>query len=419
MDPGLYLTFFTEGETSDEELPPVGPLEHIVIREHVLLADRSAVVQAAGHPGAGHWTEGELELRRAMGIEPGGARRPHLRIAALGGVYLRFLSFAEADEPRPLSELGPFDLVVLGPRGVEADGELVAAHSEQDHAGWELTGEGTAPGAEFRPDIAFRAGSTYYYPGIGGARLVLPVPSDDLSDGDDVSDGSETAAAPEPSLGAPAAHEEAPGTPPDAAPPQPIFERIAIARQTVDPPGVDRATRFSQLDALVEAAWRFRIGLAGAAVLLIAVFALGSFRTMLAPQVSAGTSVLGLGSEVMSSRWAYSVTSARRVTTAGSVRAQGIFMVVEVAVTNRGPNGAQLSPSVFLVVDAERKVYSALPAANAVYQGNANPGTPFVWTQTYPAEKSVGITVIFDVNPSIRSPQLAITELPGVRIRLE
>src|SRR5712691_7399013 len=113
MEPGLYLTFFTDGEAFDRELPPVGPLEHVVIREHLIVADREALNQSAEVAGGSRWIEAELELQRAMGSEPGGARRPHLRIAAREGVYLRFASFGDSDEQRPLSELGPFAMVVL------------------------------------------------------------------------------------------------------------------------------------------------------------------------------------------------------------------------------------------------------------------------------------------------------------------
>ena len=41
MEPGLYVTFFTEGEPLDGELPPVGPLEHLVVRDRSLLAQRN------------------------------------------------------------------------------------------------------------------------------------------------------------------------------------------------------------------------------------------------------------------------------------------------------------------------------------------------------------------------------------------
>src|SRR2546430_2148751 len=147
-----------------------------------ILPNRPAARRPATPLAGSKGTEAELELGRAMGTERGGPRRPHLRVAALNGVYLRFLSFADANEPRPLSELGPFEVVELGPRGVEADGELLAAHSREKYAGWELQGETAQPGKEFRPDIAFRTGSTNYYPGVFGARPPMPESSGAIPD---------------------------------------------------------------------------------------------------------------------------------------------------------------------------------------------------------------------------------------------
>src|SRR5207247_1983642 len=95
VEPGLYVTFFTEGEAFDRELPPVGPLEHVVVRDRILVADRK---DGETNPFAlgGRWIEAERELRRATGEEPGGTTRPDLRIGAPEGVYLRFVSFGEA-----------------------------------------------------------------------------------------------------------------------------------------------------------------------------------------------------------------------------------------------------------------------------------------------------------------------------------
>jgi len=408
MEPGLYLTFFTEGETIEQELPAVGPLEHLVIREHLILADRTAAPQPAAPDTGSQWTEAELELGRAMGTEPGGAHRPHLRVAALNGVYLRFLSFADANEPRPLSEVGPFDVVELGPRGVEADGELLAEHSRQKYAGWELQGESAQPGKEFRPDIAFRTGSTNYYPGVFGARPPMPESSEAIPDTQEEGTTTQTSRR--------ARRTDRAGAKPAIGTLPPIASRVARARAADGAIDFASAGRAARLD-LSGAAWRLRIGIIAGLVLVNAIVAIGPLRGMLAPASSA--SVGHIGNELQSSRWAYTVTSVQRVTAAGSARAQGVFLVVQIAATNRGANGAQLSPSVFLVVDAERKVYSALPTTNAVYQSRVNPGSPFVWTQTYPAERPVATVVIFDVNPAIKSPQLAIAEIPGTRIPLD
>src|SRR5439155_18637496 len=86
VEPGLYVTFFNEGEAFDRELPPVGPLEHVVVRDQMLLADRKDGETDPFVLG-GRWVEAERELRRATGQEPGGTTRPDLRIGAPEGVY--------------------------------------------------------------------------------------------------------------------------------------------------------------------------------------------------------------------------------------------------------------------------------------------------------------------------------------------
>ena len=106
MEPGLYLTFFNEGEPFDAELPPVGPLEHVVVRDGSLVADRKDSQEADHCAAGGRWIEAESELRRATGREPGAAKRSGLRIAAPEGLVLRFVSFGVAAEQDTVPELG-------------------------------------------------------------------------------------------------------------------------------------------------------------------------------------------------------------------------------------------------------------------------------------------------------------------------
>src|SRR6267143_148180 len=167
VEPGLYLTFFTEGEPMDGELPPVGPLEHVVVRDRSLIAD----LKDGGWSdifGAGpRWTEAKHELGRATGTEPGGTKRPDLRIGGPEGVYLRFVSFGDAAEHDPIPELGPYAVVVVGRNGVEADGDPLATRTGTNQNLWELTGVGgSAFVGVIRPDIAFRTRSTTYHPEV-------------------------------------------------------------------------------------------------------------------------------------------------------------------------------------------------------------------------------------------------------------
>src|SRR4051812_29163823 len=107
------------------ELPPVGPLEHVVVRGQSLIANRKGG-DADVFGGGLRWIEAEQELRRATGQEPGGTTRSDLRIAAPEGVYLRFVSFGDGAGDDALPELGPYAVVVVGRRGVEADGDPLA-----------------------------------------------------------------------------------------------------------------------------------------------------------------------------------------------------------------------------------------------------------------------------------------------------
>jgi len=129
VEPGLYVTFFSEGEPRDGELPPVGPLEHIVVRDGSLLADLKDGGWSDVFGAGPRWTEAKGEFRRATGVEQGGVQRPDLRIAGPEGVYLRFVSFGEAAEHDPVPELGPYAVVVVSRRGVEADGDSLATRT--------------------------------------------------------------------------------------------------------------------------------------------------------------------------------------------------------------------------------------------------------------------------------------------------
>ena len=202
VEPGLYFTFLDRNEPPERELPPVGPLDAVVLRQKTLLAERHSVQQAQElGVSIDRWLEAELELQRATGEEPGGTKRSYLRITARDGVFLRFAVFGDARERDTVPELGPFAVVHIGPRGVEADGHLLATRGASDLATWEL---GTAAGDDFtglhKGDIAFRTPGAAYHPSI-------------------------TPAAPRPQL-TPIAPQPSSAPPPVAAPPpriEPVF----------------------------------------------------------------------------------------------------------------------------------------------------------------------------------------------------
>src|SRR5690348_14863803 len=147
METGLYITFFEIGQPVDRELPPVGPLEHVVVRQRELVAHRRAGHAPEVGSDVARYLEAELEFQRAIGHEPGGPKRKEMRFAARDGVLLRFVASGDAPDQDPAPELGPFAVVIVGRGGIEADGRLL--------------------GERGASDIAFRTPSTAYHPRIG------------------------------------------------------------------------------------------------------------------------------------------------------------------------------------------------------------------------------------------------------------
>src|SRR5256885_3785104 len=136
---GVYLQFFDENESLDRELPPLGPFELLIIRHNRIIGDREQVEHdTLGVGSVEGWLEAELELRRALGDEPGGARRSHMRIRApRGDIIVRFYDYA-GDEPPKVPELGPFYSLTIGKREVRADDKLLAIRAT-DMSRWTIT----------------------------------------------------------------------------------------------------------------------------------------------------------------------------------------------------------------------------------------------------------------------------------------
>ena len=168
MEPGLYVTFFAKDEPASKELPPVGPLDNVVLRQHGLFAERRSVQQAQELGVAiDRWLEAELEFQRATGEEPGGAKRHERRFSSSDGVYVRFAVFGDAREHDLVPELGPFAVVVVRSGSIEADGVTLATRTSSEIAVWELAMEaGEESAGLHKPDIALRTANGSFHPSI-------------------------------------------------------------------------------------------------------------------------------------------------------------------------------------------------------------------------------------------------------------
>ncbi|HEV8536149.1 MAG TPA: hypothetical protein VGR87_10595 [Candidatus Limnocylindria bacterium] len=439
MEPGLYLTFFTSGEAFEKELPPVGPLDNLVVRDGALLADRKAVHQTDDFEGGSRWIEAELELQRALGNEQGGTRRPDLRVGAPEGVYLRFASFGDVAEHEPVPELGPYAVVVVTRDAVEADGDVLATRTGTKHKLWELTSSGgTALVGILRPDIAFRTRSTVYHPRIHQARPRAPAPPPKKPPAPApvlrAPPTPRAAASPPPTPIAPKPEPAAPTAPPSPASasqrPEPAAPRAApdAAEMTLRTRiGWEQRLRAGEAGAAESpqqldfgsAAWRLRFAIIGALVVLVAAFSVPTIRGLLSPGTTTTVGEVGIGKEVAGPRWSYSVTSVRRMTAAGTARPRGTYLVVQLVAVNRGQEGAQIAPGDFSLIDSDGNAYAPLPASSNVYHSTENPSSPFVWTVSYPVGRSAATPLIFDVSVSTAGSRLVILEVPATRIRLD
>src|SRR5437899_1472896 len=106
--------------------------------------------------------DAEVELQRALGVEPGEPKRSHMRVTAPDGVFFRFLSFEARGGRKEAAELGPFAVVVIGKDALEADGQPIATRTTDGPPEWQV---GPARGL----DVAFRTSTTAYHPRVAGA----------------------------------------------------------------------------------------------------------------------------------------------------------------------------------------------------------------------------------------------------------
>lgn len=465
IEPGVYVTFFTEGESFERELPPVGPLDHVVVRHKQLVADRKSVHQAedTGVP-IDRWLEAELELQRAMGVEPGGARRQDLRITAPDGVLLRFAAFGDPREPSPVPELGPFAVVTVRRGLVEADGVTLATRRSSELASWELEpGAGGEYAGLHKNDIGFRTLGTAYHAAIGPgpqrvrgeATAPLPPPAATYSPPPPAVAYPEPEPEPPPVAYTP--RPSPPTSPPPAAPEPPaLTERDLALIARIDAQrteqvlrerrqeeerrrlGVDDAedtastwsmryrTQGAEAAEEVEAApavaldvrgllWSLRIPLVAVLLVAIGIYGFVLMRTGAAPGASSQVSTVGIAQRVNGARWDYILNSVQRTPSAGGARARGIFVVLRVGMTNRGGEGSEVGPGGFGLVDDKGTAYGPEPLSSQVYV----PPSTYTWPKTFPVGSTVTGSLVFDVDPAAKGLRLVIYDVPRTQIRVD
>ncbi len=484
VEPGVYVTFFNEGEPFERELPPIGPLVGVVATHKQLVAERKTLEQM---PDTGvsidRWLEAEIEFQRATGEEPGGPRRTSMRLTAPEGVYLRFATFGEPREVAPVGELGPFAVVSITRRSVEADGTVVATRQASDLAPWDIaSAAGDAYAGMHKPDIAFRTVGAPYHPRISSgpqpaqAPIVTPAPPTPAVETvyappSRPEAGYTPPMRPEPEYTPPPRREPEYTPPPRptysppppteaAAPPEPpalterdreLIERIERERaeDVLRARLQEEERRRLGVDDRSEAAstWsmRYRPAVSEEAATQSRPRFAFEWRALLWRMRFALIGVLLLGVGL------YGITVARTGFAPGP---QSQIKTVGIAEKISGPrwdyvvNGVQRVQAagiakprgVYVAVrigltnkgDAISQTtpgdFTAIDSAGIQYTAEslqsdvyASPrnSTPYVWPQSFPAGRTVTTQLIFDVDPAAKGLQLIIADVPKTRVRLD
>jgi len=123
---------------------------------------------------------------------------------------------------------------------------------------------------------------------------------------------------------------------------------------------------------------------------------------------------VGVGTRFSGTRWDWIVNGVQRVATAGNSKPRGIYYLVRVGATNKGAEGAQVTPNDFVLVDPNGIEHTALGLGSGVYQGPTNGGSSNIWPREFPVGKTVNFNVLFDVEPSLgRGMVFGTSEVPS------
>jgi uncharacterized protein DUF4352 len=366
-------------------------------------------------------------------------------------LYLRFATFGDEREANPMREIGPFAVIFVGRRSIEADGKILATRQASELAPWDLT---SAAGDQLvgmrKPDVALRTVGMPFHPSVGqGPQRAQP----QLFEPAPVAEPTQPAA-PEAAI-VPSAPTYAPTYTPPAPEPeqqaltesdQQLVKRIEreraedVLRARLQEEerrrlGVDEsaegastwAMRYrpttAEGSAVAVAAgggfsvgrllWQLRFALIGVLLLSVGVYGFMVVRTGAAPGAQSQVRVAGIAEKISGTRWDYVVNSVQRMQSIGTSRPRGAYLVVRIGVTNKSGAATTISPGEFGLVDASGTAYAPESAASPVYSG-----TQLVWPQQVPDKSTATLPLVFDIDPALKGVQLTIAELPKVRVRL-
>ena len=470
---GVYLQFFDEGEPADRELPPLGPFELLIIRHNRIIGDRENVEHdALGAGSVERWLEAELELRRALGDEPGGMRRSHMRIRApRGDIIVRFYDYA-GDEAPKVPELGPFYALVVGKREVRADDKLIALRST-DLAPWTLT-DAIRPGIAGINKADFSIFSLSVRDPRGASRPAAPQPAAPPPVAAPVAPPSpamppppvaDSGAAPverefverrkiqrEVYVARPLPTQDEQLTPADVnlilrvdkLKQQELAQQLMVERlrreQHVDP---EIALRTEAIDTLpmrfqppvrertaVEAeaeeyedvpfterllalVWRMRLAIITTLILMAAVSAFGYLRAS-TPSGPPPLTFAAVGTKVQMPDWTIAVDSVERTLSLGTIRAtSGGLLLVHVTATKKNGDAPSLDPGDFALVDPTGARSGPFGATSEAYRAPSG----LTWPARYSVSAPTRSVLVFDVNPGLKGLLLLIKSA-NVEVRL-
>ncbi|MDQ2951348.1 MAG: DUF4352 domain-containing protein, partial [Chloroflexota bacterium] len=195
---------------------------------------------------------------------------------------------------------------------------------------------------------------------------------------------------------------------------------IRYRAQAASEPEYVSESRFEWGPAL----WRMRFAIIGVLVLLVGAYAFIFLRTGGAPTLGGpqaqGTRVVNIGTRFTAPGWEFVADGVTRVDAAGNVRARGVFVIVRVTASNKALVDSQLGLGSFTLIDARGVRYAPETISSGVHQGGPNAGAAYSLGSELVSGRTVAITLVFDVDPSItRGLILQITEAPNVTLKLD